>query len=268
MTVLPQRAVTAPGRDSLAAAGFEPVKQVLDRDELAAVRAGLDGLHRHLRDRNASTEDVVLEAGGDGGWAAWQRGKRPLPGVIRSISPLHHYLPLIEDLAAVVWERAVAPRTGGSLTLANTFLWAKPANIGSEKPWHQDMAFAPPGFTDRFDRVVTLWVAVTAATRANGCLEFVPGSHRRGSYPHVGDAERTDAEPRRPDAVEPHVDLAATGLDADPVAVSLRPGDGVLFDGFLLHRSAANRSPQARTAVSFVYALAGGTPTANVSGPR
>ena len=31
---------------------------------------------------------------------------------------------------------------------------------------------------------VTAWLALTDATAANGCMEFLPGSHQRGQLPH------------------------------------------------------------------------------------
>ena len=117
------------------------------------------------------------------------------------------------------------------------------------------MAFAPPGFTRDYSTIVTLWLALDRVTEHNGCLEFMPGSHRMGLLTHIGDRERTAGEPPLPGAVEPHVDMTATFTDVSSASMPLDAGSAVIFDGFVLHRSAANRSSAPRKAVSFVYAL-------------
>jgi len=85
------------------------------------------------------------------------------------------------------------------------------------------MAFAPEGFTERYRNVVTAWVAVDPATPENGCLQFVPGSHRAGILPHIGDQEHADGQPRREQAVEPHVDPQVLAAHPAPVEVPLDP---------------------------------------------
>ncbi len=50
------------------------------------------------------------------------------------------------------------------------------ANVARTR-WHQDQAVLEPEAAD--SNVLTVWVAITDATIANGCLTCVPGSHRR-----------------------------------------------------------------------------------------
>ena len=42
--------------------------------------------------------------------------------------------------------------------------------------WHQDMAYWPP-FTSDIS-AATCWLALTDSTEENGCMRFVPGSHK------------------------------------------------------------------------------------------
>ena len=42
--------------------------------------------------------------------------------------------------------------------------------------WHQDMAYWPP-FTSDIS-AATCWLAVTDSTEENGCMRFLPGSHK------------------------------------------------------------------------------------------
>src|SRR2546422_4971306 len=46
--------------------------------------------------------------------------------------------------------------------------------------WHQDATY----FGLRPYVHVTAWLALTDATAENGCMEFLPGSHRLGQLPH------------------------------------------------------------------------------------
>jgi ectoine hydroxylase len=237
--------------------GFQRLPGLVDGPELARLRAAVEAVRELAGGLTESTGDFVLEAAGVGGWVDWQQGgAAALPGVLRSASRIHQRVPYFAglqrrlDLAGGVAGRAA----GGPGVLANSFLWAKPARVGSEKPWHQDLAFAPPGFDTGTHSVMTVWIAVDPATEANGCLQFVPGSHRYGVLPHTGDPEREPDGAPLADPVEPHVDLARVLPDSRPVAVPLPPGSAVVFDGLVLHRSAPNSTAaQPRTAVSFVY---------------
>jgi len=224
--------------------------------ELERLRRAVERLEGIARGLTVSTGDFVLEAPGIGGWAAWQQGARGLAGVLRSVAHAHVHAPELDAVqrSLELAEGPVARAVGAPGTLVNAFLWAKPPVVGSEKPWHQDMAFAPPGFDVEAHGVVTVWIALAPATRRNGCLEFIPGSHRLGLLPHTGDRERLPGEPPLKRAVEPHVPQDRLPSGVEPVAVPLDPGSAVMFDGMVLHRSAPNTTAALpRTAVSFVY---------------
>lgn len=51
-----------------------------------------------------------------------------------------------------------------------------------QTPWHQDNAVILPE-ADESD-TLTVWVPMTSATEANGCLQVVPGSHMDGMVTH------------------------------------------------------------------------------------
>jgi ectoine hydroxylase-related dioxygenase (phytanoyl-CoA dioxygenase family) len=48
-------------------------------------------------------------------------------------------------------------------------------------PWHQDFAFN----VDDRDTTVNFWIPLADATRENGCMRFIPGSHLEPTLPHV-----------------------------------------------------------------------------------
>src|SRR5580698_2424187 len=95
----------------------------------------------------------------------------------RKIQELEHdgvfrdYLvdPVFEDICA---------RTYGAETpvaLFRAMFMNKPANRGTFLPWHQDRWTS----LDR-DPQITVWTALDPATKANGCVQVIPGSHRHG----------------------------------------------------------------------------------------
>lgn len=95
--------------------------------------------------------------------------------------------------------------------------------------WHQDEQFIPTR-----DRSLTAaWIALDDATVVNGCLWALPGSHRPGVlYPL-----REQQDERFDCTQEAH---RFPYRDEDAVALEVRAGDVVLFDGYLLHRSLPN----------------------------
>jgi phytanoyl-CoA hydroxylase len=112
----------------------------------------------------------------------------------------------------------------------------KPPRIGREKPWHQDHAYfdLPLG-----TRVVGVWIALDAATVENGCMRVLAGGHRDGPRLHF---QRRDWQ---------ICDAEMTGCH--PIAVPLRPGGLLLFDGLLPHGTPTNHSPLRRRALQFHY---------------
>ncbi len=113
----------------------------------------------------------------------------------------------------------------------------KPAGIGAEKPWHQDLAYFA---VNRFDGVAGVWIALDRATVDNGCMHVIPGGHRTGPRQHYWskvDCEITTEE------VNP----------ADAVAIELPPGGMMIFDGLLPHETPANKSTLRRRALQFHY---------------
>jgi ectoine hydroxylase-related dioxygenase (phytanoyl-CoA dioxygenase family) len=62
----------------------------------------------------------------------------------------------------------------------------KPARIGYEAPWHQDEAYWDPALDYQ---AVGAWLPLEDAVVENGCLWFIPGSHKGDvlEHRHVGD---------------------------------------------------------------------------------
>src|SRR5215831_17508595 len=108
--------------------------------------------------------------------------------------------------------------------------------------WHQDATY----FGLRPHLHVTAWVALTDATAANGCMEFLPGSHERGQLPHTAGVVAESVNRAR-QAVDGAVD------DRPAVHAPLRAGEFSLHHTLTLHRSQPNRSRGRRIGLGISY---------------
>jgi phytanoyl-CoA hydroxylase len=135
--------------------------------------------------------------------------------------------------------RALDQILGVGRLLFQEMALVKPPRIGSEKPWHQDAAYFR---TSDPTLIVGVWIALDPATRENGCMELIRGSHLRGPLPHVP-AVDVNVCTVRPD----HLRLE------DRVAVPMDPGDVLLFSSLVHHYTAPNRSDKRRRALQFHY---------------
>ncbi len=112
--------------------------------------------------------------------------------------------------------------------------------------WHQDLRYW--GLEDE-NAVVSAWLAMGPVSRANGCMQFVRGSHRQGLVEHRDEYAAGNILSRGQVA---QVDVAGD----DVVHAELQAGQFSLHHGFLVHSSPANPSDRARwgLVINFVAA--------------
>lgn len=136
----------------------------------------------------------------------------------------------------------VAQLIGDDVILWGCQIFCKPGGDGLETPWHQDGHYWPI----RPLATCTVWVALDASTRENGCLRVIPGSHRdRALLPHLRE-ERDDVVLNQ--RTEDSAFDASTAVD-----IELEPGQMSLHDVYMIHGAAANRSPKRRAGVAIRY---------------
>jgi len=122
------------------------------------------------------------------------------------------------------------------------FIFKNPGAYG--QPWHQDSLY----FDFTPDHQVGVWLAVSEATLENGCLWVLPGSHREPVHDHVPD--------QRPGSLHGYMEIVDHDMDG-AVPVLMDPGDVLLFDSHLMHRSTDNESTGPRAAMVYHYSPAG-----------
>lgn len=123
-----------------------------------------------------------------------------------------------------------------------------PDNEATLVLWHQDAGYtesvhkSAEGDVSQL-RMVNVWSPLVPATVENGCMQFVPGTHKLGAVPH----ERKNkfyleiAEAY----LKPRLDQA--------IDVEMNPGDVVLFSNLLFHRGLPNNTRSIRWSSDWRY---------------
>lgn len=127
----------------------------------------------------------------------------------------------------------------GSVKCMQSMYFAKPPGKPGQA-WHQDEAYIPT----RDRSLCGAWIALDDANVENGCLSVLPKSHQAGVlYPlHPHSNPEFDASPE------------ACGFAVEgELAVEVRAGSVVFFNGYLLHRSKRNTSSRPRRALVSHY---------------
>lgn len=109
--------------------------------------------------------------------------------------------------------------------------------------WHQDMAYWP---TTPDTRTATLWLALDDSTEENGCMRFLPGSHRepelRPHLPVTGNREDSHTLAAQVDETRDTVRLA-----------EIRRGDVTVHNERVVHGSGGNPSDRWRRAYVIAF---------------
>jgi ectoine hydroxylase-related dioxygenase (phytanoyl-CoA dioxygenase family) len=127
-----------------------------------------------------------------------------------------------------------------------------PEDPKTQVPWHQDACFTAAGkhghdpmagglSADQL-RMLNIWSPLVPARPANGCMKFVPGTHKIGVVPHRDTEHYMEIE-----------DLYLKPRVKDAIDVILDPGDVVLFSNLLFHSGQPNVSSIVRWSCDWRY---------------
>jgi ectoine hydroxylase-related dioxygenase (phytanoyl-CoA dioxygenase family) len=165
----------------------------------------------------------------------------PLKGALRHKSHL-----LFTWLADLVRNSqivdAIEDLYGPNLLCWTTNFFIKEADNPAFVSWHQDSTYWG---LDKPD-VVTAWVALTPSNKANGAMEFIPGSHTKDQIPHR-DTFAKDNLLTRGQEVAVEVD------ESKAVVIELEPGEISLHHVRLVHGSPPNPSNDRRIGFAIRY---------------
>lgn len=115
---------------------------------------------------------------------------------------------------------------------------------GTEVLWHQDGGYTAnlgtSGVSDM--KMVNVWAPLVPVREENGCMQFVPGTHRLGVVPHE----------KRQYYLEISSDYLSRYAQK-PVSIEMDPGDVVLFHNLLFHCGLPNHSRGIRWSCDWRY---------------
>jgi phytanoyl-CoA hydroxylase len=111
--------------------------------------------------------------------------------------------------------------------------------------WHLDVPYW--SFLSR--HAISVWIALEDATYQNGCMFFIPGTHKLASYDNVGiGVNMMDLFRAQPKLGE-----------RDPVGVPMKAGDCSFHNGLTAHGAGTNMTRGRRIAMTCGYMPEGST---------
>lgn len=117
--------------------------------------------------------------------------------------------------------------------------------FGNPTAWHLDNPYW--SFSSR--DAISLWMALDDATLGNGCMWYIPGSHKTARYDNVGIGQNL-------------ADLFKTypeWRDVEPVGCPCPAGSAVFHNGLTAHGAGANMTNKQRRAMTCGYMPDGAT---------
>ncbi|KAI5096318.1 phytanoyl-CoA dioxygenase domain-containing protein 1 isoform X2 [Silurus meridionalis] len=156
---------------------------------------------------------------------------------------LHAHEPVFKSITHSSKVQNLAKKLGliKPVVLQSMYIFKQPC-IGGEVTPHQDATFL---YTEPLGKVMGVWIALEDATLDNGCLWFIPGSHRNGI------TRRMVRTPKGSFPLTDFIGREQNYRDDLFVAAPVKKGGVVLIHGEVLHRSAENTSDASRNVYAF-----------------
>lgn len=219
--------LTAADVESYERNGYLSGIRILDDEQIAKLRTELAELmtDRYATDdrfyeynRNESTDPAKQLFHALGAWR-----------VARTFHDL-----IFHPAIAAVAQRLLA----GPVRFWHDQVFVKPARDGAVVAWHQDYSY-----WTRTKPIahLTCWIGLDDSTIENGCVHYVPGSHKWDLLPRTDLANNMDA------VLE--VLTAEQKAEFKPVPIELKAGEASFHHPMMLHGSFENRSVRPRRAV-------------------
>lgn len=200
----------------------------IDEIMLGKARVNYDNMLMQLDSESGKYEDAGIQSRGHKGKTLGYRKIQDL-----EFDPLflaYMQKPIFKEICDHEYGHATP------IACMRAMFFNKPRNKGTKLPWHQDR-------WSNYDRdpLVTIWAALDPATRANGCVEIIPGSHRRVINPSHGSGFLTPEQ------------AAEICTPEKTIFLELKPGEAALLHNWTLHSSDVNRSEIPRRAFSTCF---------------
>ena len=220
--------------------GYLRLGKVLADDELAALQQRIDDIMLGKAPVDYARMLMQLDRipGQTDGPGPQSKGHKGATLRYRKIQDLEFDPLFLAYLQKPLFRQICAQSYGEQTEIAclRAMFMNKPAGEGTILAWHQDRWT----HLDR-DPLITIWTALDPATKANGCVEIIPGAHHRLINPEHNSGFLTEAQ-------------AAELLKKNQrVYLELAAGEAVLLHNYLPHGSGVNSTAIPRRAFSVCY---------------
>jgi phytanoyl-CoA hydroxylase len=120
-----------------------------------------------------------------------------------------------------------------------------------KRPWANPTALHPdvPFWSFSAPDAISIWVALDDATHNNGCLYFLPGTHKKTDYRDIGITKNMKA------IFTIYPELASV----EALAVPMKAGSASFHSGLCIHGAGPNMTPRPRRAMTCAYMPEGAT---------
>ena len=138
---------------------------------------------------------------------------------------------------------AVESLIGPDILIYTLTMWIKAAHDPGYVGWHQDASYFG---LDPMEQV-TVWVALSDANEKSGCVQVIPGSHRKLLHHSERNREGKRSMLPRSQSVTNDIDTSRA------VSMPLSPGEFSMHDTLAIHGSEGNESDDRRIGVGISY---------------
>lgn len=219
--------------------GFVIARNMFDADEI-----GLLG--RAAREDRELDQKSFGRADGEGGTVRLSLWNHPGDGIYGMFARCRRIVDSMEKILE------------GEVYHYHSKMILKDPKVGGAWTWHQDYGYWYQNGV-LFPLLSSVMIAVDPATRENGCLQVLKGSHHLGRIEHRLTGEQAGADLERVEEAKKRLEL---------VYCEMQPGDAVFFHCNLLHRSDQNRSDNPRWTLICCYNAARNNPYKESHHPR
>jgi len=214
------------------------VKSLFDSEEVGLLR------RTAIEDRQLDQKAIGI-ADGEGGTVRLTLWNHPGNSIYGMIARSHRIVDAMEQLLE------------GEVYHYHSKMILKDAKIGGAWAWHQDYGYWYDNCV-LYPLLSSVSIAVDPATRENGCMQVLKGSHHLGRINHGQTGDQTGADLERVAEAEKRLEL---------VYCEMEPGDGLFFHCNTLHRSDQNQSDASRWSLICCYNAARNDPYREVNHP-
>lgn len=218
--------------------GFVVIPDVLASGELAELCAMVEGvMDGEIKpDKVPSLTEFMTQ---------WEPGVKDDPTVarrnkIRVLFNMCHSHSFFWKLATgKAMLDAVENLIGPDIRLYTDQMFTKPARHGSEVPWHADSAYWPAAEAG----LLSCWLALDDVTIENGCVRFIPGTHKTVVPHHEVESATANKITVKPGTIDP----------SQEVPVEIKAGSMCIHHSLTVHRSLPNMSDRCRRGLVMIY---------------